>query len=132
MHGALLNRERHRLRVRNDPGSAVHRFPVHRVRDTMDLNEQSHSRDAPAHPSYATPLSELVTTGHSRSQNGVLQTPMPVVHAELRQANAGGSIRKRRFGTDDERKNERKYRRRNADRRKALLPGRTGPAAPQA
>ena len=31
---------------------------------------------------------------------------MSVLHARLRQANAGGSIRKRRFGTDDER-NER-------------------------
>jgi len=35
-----------------------------------------------------------------------------VLHAKLRQANAGGSIRKRRFGTDDEKertgKNERK------------------------
>jgi hypothetical protein len=28
---------------------------------------------------------------------------MPVVHAELQQANAGGSIRKRRFRMDDER-----------------------------
>ena len=44
-----------------------------------------------------------------------------VLHAKLQHANAGGSVRKRGFGTDDgrkERKNERKIRRRNADRRK--------------
>jgi hypothetical protein len=88
--------------------------------------EESRSRGAPLRPSYGTPLSEIVTTGHSRSQNGVLRTPMPVVHAELPRANAGGSAvparllhgypgqaRARRTG-----KNERKkIRRRNADRR---------------
>jgi hypothetical protein len=46
-------------------------------------------RDAFQHPSYATPLSEIVTTGLDR-----------VVYAELQQANAGGSIRKRDFCMD--------------------------------
>jgi hypothetical protein len=40
---------------------------------------------------------KLVTTGLD-----------PVVHAELRRANAGGSIRKRRFRIDDERKERKK------------------------
>src|ERR1700751_4219819 len=35
----------------------------------------------------------LVTTGLCRSQNGVLRTPMPVVHAELQPASAGGKHR---------------------------------------
>ncbi|HTE77256.1 MAG TPA: hypothetical protein VK653_11010, partial [Xanthobacteraceae bacterium] len=47
------------------------------------------SRGASAHPSYATPLSEVVTTALD-----------PVVHAELQRANAGGNIRKRSFGMD--------------------------------
>src|SRR5579859_4286575 len=47
-------------------------------------------------------------------------------------ANAGGSIRKRRFGTDDgrnerERTKERKCRKRNADRRKSHSAGPYGP-----
>jgi hypothetical protein len=49
-------------------------------------DEQHRSRGAPLRPSYDTPLSEIVTTGHSRSQNGVLRTPLPVVHAKLQHA----------------------------------------------
>jgi hypothetical protein len=82
----------------------------------------SRSRDASSHPSYAKPVSKVVTTALDA-----------VLHAEPRQANAGGSIGKRRFRMDDgrirtkERKKEkRKYRRRNADRGKALLPWRFG------
>ncbi len=63
------------------------------------------SRDAAAHPSYATPRSRHSLTRHHRLD--------PVVHAELQQANAGGSIRKRDFRMDcriksgnDEGKNE--------------------------
>jgi hypothetical protein len=47
------------------------------------------SRDATSHPSYDTPRFRAVTTGLD-----------PVVHAEDQQANAGGSIRKRRFSMD--------------------------------
>jgi hypothetical protein len=79
----------------------------------------------------------LVTTGHSRSQNGVLRTPLPVVHAELQQANAGGSIRTRRFAMDcrvkpgnDGRKERKKNRKRNADRRNGSSPCQTSTAAP--
>src|SRR5580658_2658831 len=32
--GALQNRDRGKLRIRGDPGSAVHRFALHRVRET--------------------------------------------------------------------------------------------------
>jgi hypothetical protein len=59
-----------------------------------------------------------------------------VLHAELRQANAGGSIRKCRFGTDDGReiteRTKEKIRKRNADRRNAYSAAPTGAAAPQA
>jgi hypothetical protein len=47
------------------------------------------SRDATSHLSYDTPRLRAVTTGLD-----------PVVHAEDQQANAGGSIRKRRFSMD--------------------------------
>jgi hypothetical protein len=33
--GALQTRDRHKLGVWNDPGSAVHRFALHRVRETL-------------------------------------------------------------------------------------------------
>jgi hypothetical protein len=33
-NGALQNRDRRKLGVWNGPGSAVHRFALHRVRDT--------------------------------------------------------------------------------------------------
>jgi hypothetical protein len=49
----------------------------------------SRSRDAAERPSYGKPLSEVVTTGLD-----------PVVHADVTQANAGGSIRKRSFCMD--------------------------------
>jgi hypothetical protein len=32
-NGALQTRDRSRLRARNDPGSAVHRYALHRVRE---------------------------------------------------------------------------------------------------
>ncbi|MFZ3339165.1 MAG: hypothetical protein WA199_24930, partial [Xanthobacteraceae bacterium] len=32
--GALQNRDRFKLRVRNDPGPAVHRFALRRIRET--------------------------------------------------------------------------------------------------
>ena len=48
-----------------------------------EVKIDSRSRDAASHPSYEKRLSEIVTTGHSRSQNGVLRTPMPVVHADV-------------------------------------------------
>ena len=41
-------------------------------------------------PRHAHATLSMVTTGHSRSQNGVLRTPMPVVHADLPRASAGG------------------------------------------
>jgi hypothetical protein len=46
----------------------------------------------------------LVTTGHSRSQNGVLRTPMPVVHADATAVSAGGSAvqAKLRLGLPDQ------------------------------
>jgi hypothetical protein len=59
-------------------------------------DEQQRSRGASLRPSHDKPLTETVTTGLD-----------PVLHAEWQQANAGGSIPKRRFGTDDG-KNERK------------------------
>src|SRR5690349_24831378 len=99
---------------------------------------KSRSRGAPWRPSYAT---SLVTTGHSRSQNGVLRTPMPVVHADVPQANARwkalfqrdfGMDCRIRSGNDEREERKKKYRRRTADRRKALLPCLTGTAAPGA
>ena len=102
---------------------------------------KSRSRGAPWRPSYATSLLEIVTTGHSRSQNGVLRTPMPVVHADVPQANARwkalfqrdfGMDCRIRSGNDEREERKKKYRRRNADRRKALLPCLTGTAAPGA
>jgi hypothetical protein len=102
---------------------------------------KSRSRGAPWRPSYATSLLEIVTTGHSRSQNGVLRTPMPVVHAAVPQANARwkalfqrdfGMDCRIRSGNDEREERKKKYRRRNADRRKALLPCLTGTAAPGA
>jgi len=53
------------------------------------LAKQYRSRGASSHPSYATPLSRIVTTALDA-----------VVHAGLQRANAGGSIYKRRFGMD--------------------------------
>jgi hypothetical protein len=83
-------------------------------RHDVALAMTSRSRDASQRPRHATPLSEVVTTDlHS------------VLRAKRQQANAGGSIGKRRFARMTKEKNERtkeKYRRRNADRRKALLP----------
>ena len=90
------------------------------------------SRGAAERPSYGTPLSEVVTTGLD-----------PVVHAEATRPNAGGSacaseasawmpgigersdaVLRTAMPGHDEEKNGRtkKIRRRNADRRKALLP----------
>jgi len=52
-----------------------------------------------AMPRHAHATLSIVTTGHSRSQNGVLRTPMPVVHAEFEQANARWkALCKRSFG----------------------------------
>ena len=94
--------------------------------------KDSRSRDAAERPSYGTPLSEVVTTGLD-----------PVVHAEATRPNAGGSacaseasawmpgigersdaVLRTAMPGHDEEKNGRtkKIRRRNADRRKALLP----------
>jgi hypothetical protein len=33
--GALLTRDRNRRRARSDPGSAAHRFALHRIRETQ-------------------------------------------------------------------------------------------------
>src|SRR5690348_2270336 len=50
-------------------------------------------------PRHAHATPSIVTTRHSRSQNGVLRTPMPVVHAEFEQANARWkALCKRSFG----------------------------------
>jgi hypothetical protein len=52
-------------------------------------------------PRHAHATLSMVTTGHSRSQNGVLRTPVPVVHAEFEQANARWeALCKRSFGMD--------------------------------
>jgi hypothetical protein len=72
----------------NDPESAVHRFTLHRVRETL-RGKRFRSRDATSHPSYAKPLFRIVTTALDA-----------VVHAQLQRANAGGSIRNRSFGMD--------------------------------
>jgi hypothetical protein len=53
-------------------------------------DEFNRSRRTTLRPSYATALPEIVTTGHNRSQNGVLWTPMPVVHADVTPTRAGG------------------------------------------
>ena len=54
-----------------------------------------------AMPRHAHATLSIVTTGHSRSQNGVLRTPMPVVHAEFEQANARWeALCKRKFCMD--------------------------------
>jgi len=50
------------------------------------------------------------------------------LHAKLQQANAGGSIRKRRFGMDDGKNEE--NRKQNADRRNSYSAAPTGAAAP--
>jgi hypothetical protein len=94
--------------------------------------KDSRSRDAAERPSYGTPLSEVVTTGLD-----------PVVHAEATRPNAGGkrcaseasawmpsigersdAVLRTAMPGHDEEKNGRtkKIRRRNADRRKTLLP----------
>ena len=51
-----------------------------------------------------------------------------MVHAELQQANAGGSIRTRSFGDckDERKERTKKIRRRNADRRNGRSPCRNG------
>jgi hypothetical protein len=52
-------------------------------------------------PCHAHATLSIVTTAHSRPQNGVLRTPMPVVHAEFEQANARWeALCKRKFCTD--------------------------------
>src|SRR5215472_17469104 len=61
-------------------------------------------------------VSDLSTTGHSRSQNGVLWTPMPVVHVEGQQAKRRWERRASKTSAwiagsspgNDERKDERK------------------------
>src|ERR1700745_4083325 len=91
-----------------------------------------------AMPRHAHATLSIVTTGHSRSQNGVLRTPMPVVHAEFEQANARWeALCKRKFcmdcriksGNDEwnERERTKKIRRRKADRRNWLSPAPYGP-----
>ena len=63
----------------------------------------------------ATHLSARAMTRHRLNRHHRFDS---VLHAELQRANAGGSIRKRRFGTDDGReRTKEKIRRRNADRR---------------
>jgi hypothetical protein len=55
---------------------------------------------------------------------------MSVLHAKTQQANAGGSIRKRRFGMDDGKNGKKES---EAERRQtqcSILPGLTGLAAP--
>ena len=70
----------------------------------------SRPRDASSRPSSFTAAFETVTRRfHS------------ALHAKLQQTNAGGSIGKRRFGTDDKGKNERKNRKQNADRGKSVF-----------
>ena len=113
---------------------------------------ESRSRDAFQHPSYGRPLSELVTTGHSRSQNGVLRTPMPVVHAEaphvksrwkaLYQRNFRMDCRHRRVkrrrlqtamsGNDEGKKNEENIGSETPTDARLLLPCLTDTAAPGA
>jgi len=94
-----------------------------------------------AMPRHAHATLSIVTTGHSRSQNGVLRTPMPVVHAEFEQANARWkALCKRSFSMDcriksgndewNERERTKKIRRRNADRRNWYCAVPAGPAAP--
>jgi hypothetical protein len=66
-------------------------------RHDVALAMTSRSRDASQRPRHATPLSEVVTTDlHS------------VLRAKRQQANAGGSIGKRRFARMTKEKNERK------------------------
>jgi hypothetical protein len=65
---------------------------------------ESRSRGAFSAPEFSQPT--VVNRHHrcSRAQNAVLRTPMSVLHAKRQQANAGGSMRKRSFGTDDAKK----------------------------
>jgi hypothetical protein len=45
--GALLTRDRNRRRVRSDPGSAVHRFALHRIRETQSVGRIDRRRNPP-------------------------------------------------------------------------------------
>jgi hypothetical protein len=56
---------------------------------SLPLAMTNRSRGAPERPSYAKPRSKIVTTRLG-----------PVVHAKMPQQDAGGSIRKHRFGMD--------------------------------
>jgi hypothetical protein len=72
----------------------------------------------------------------ARSQNGVVRTPTPVVHAKLKPQNAGGSICKRHFGNDEWKKRDERTKKSEAERRQRLsrlLPRHSGPGrAPNA
>src|SRR5262249_17289298 len=67
-------------RVFDDPGSAVPRFTLHRVRETLQAKE-SRSRGASQRPSYGKPLSEIVATDFTRCSMRSCGRP-----------NAGGSM----------------------------------------
>jgi hypothetical protein len=91
-----------------------------------------------AMPRHAHATLSIVTTGHSRSQNGVLRTPMPVVHAEFEQANARWeALCKRKFCMDcriksgnDEWNERKRFGGETPTDAIGIQPRLTGPAAP--